>query len=552
MLKIPTITRPVRHLRRYRYIFSVFARHGFGFALSQLPLEPSWLRELAQQPEPEPASLPVHFRQALEELGPTFVKLGQMLSTRPDLLPPSYIAELTKLQDRVQPVSWEDIRAVLVAELAAQPDAVFAHIDPTPIASASLAQVHSAELHTGEKVVVKIQRPNILPTIRTDLEIIQDLAKYANQHTTLGRIYNTEEIAEDFSDTLNNELDYYREGRNADKFRRNFADESFLHIPWVYWEHTTQRVMVLERIEGIKIDQVAALDAAGYDRGKIADRAAHMIIKEILEDGFFHADPHPGNLVVMEGGIIGVMDFGMVGYLSDADRLNLIRLYTVAVRMDAEGVVDELVHIQAAPPDVNRRGLIRDIERVLRYYNGLPLKEIRANEVINDIMPIAFEYHLQLPPNLWLLGKTLAIMEGVGLLLNPEFDIFEFSGPYVTRLLMKSLIPKRRWVESTFRRALAWNDLFEEIPRAGRLLLDRFEKGAPIRVTFERDTLDRLDALITRLALSIIITGMIIGMAFIIPTAAGGALFIQISVGLGFALSVALGLYVLISIIRKP
>lgn len=551
MLKIPTITRPVRHLRRYRYIFTVFVRHGFGFALSQLPVEPSWLRELAQTPPLEPSSLPAHFRQALEELGPTFVKLGQMLSTRPDLLPPSYIAELTKLQDRVPPVPWEQIREVLLEELQAPPETLFAQINPAPIAAASLAQVHAAQLRTGEKVVIKIQRPNILPTIRTDLEIIQDLANYANHHTAMGRVYNTEEIAEDFADTLRNELDYYREGRNADRFRRNFANETALHIPRVYWEHSTQRVLVMEYLEGIKIDHIAALDAAGYDRREIANQAAHMIVKEILEDGFFHADPHPGNLIVMEGGIIGAMDFGMVGYVSNTDRLNLIRLYTVAVRMDAEGVVDELVHIGAAPPDVNRRLLIRDIERLLRYYNGLPLKEIRANEVINDLMPLAFEHHLQLPPNLWLLGKTLAIMEGVGLLLNPEFDIFAFSGPYVTRLLAKSLLPKRSWFESAFRRALAWDDLLNELPRAGRLLLDRFEKETPLRLQFERDTLDRLDALATRLALSIIITGMIIGMATIIPTAAGGALFIQVVVGLGFTLALALGFYVLISIIRK-
>lgn len=551
MLKIPTITRPVRHFRRYQHIFTIFVRHGFGFALSQLPAEPSWIRDLSPLPDPDAANLPSHFRQALEELGPAFVKLGQMLSTRPDLLPPAYITELIKLQDCVSPVSWEEIRDVMEKELGSPPEELFRYIDPQPIAAASLAQVHAAELSSCEKVVIKIQRPNILPTIRTDLEIIHDVARYAEHHTALGRVYNLEEIADDFADTLNNELDYQREGRNADRFRVNFTNQSDLHIPKVFWKYSTRRVLVLEYIEGIKIDNIKVLDEAGYDRKEIAAKAARMIIKEILEDGYFHADPHPGNLVVMDKGIIGAMDFGMVGYLSDQDRLNLIRLYTVAVRLDSQGVVDELIHIGAAPPDVNRRMLARNVERILRYYNGLPLKEIRAAEVINDIMPLAFEYHLRLPPNLWLLGKTLAILEGVGLTLDPDFDVFAFSGPYVTRLLLKSALPNRHWVESLFRKGVTWVDLLDEIPRAGRLFLDRFEKGKPICLTLDQNVLDRLDNLVTRLALSIIITGMIIGLGTVIPSITGSALIIQIVIGLGFFIALLLGVYLLVTIIRR-
>ena len=361
MFKIPKISRPIRHLRRYRHILTVFTRHGFGFALSHLPTEPLWLRDLYPFPIQEPASLPAHFRQALEELGPAFVKLGQMLSTRPDVLPPDYITELAKLQDSVPPVPWDEIRQVIEAELGRPPEKIFGEIDPHPLAAASLGQVHAAKLTTRQKVVIKVQRPNILPTIQTDLEIIHDIAHYAEQHTPLGRVYRLVEIVEDFSDTLHNELDYLREGRNADRLRENFAEEDCLHIPWVYWEYTTRRVLVLEYIEGIKITNIAALDEVGYDRTKIANNAAQMIIKEVLEDGFFHADPHPGNFIVMENEVIGAMDFGMVGYLSDSDRATLIRLYNVAVRMDAKGVADGLIHIGAAPPDVDRRALSQDI-----------------------------------------------------------------------------------------------------------------------------------------------------------------------------------------------
>jgi len=359
---IPRISRPIRHLQRYRHILTVFTRHGFGFALSHFPAEPLWLRDLHPVPERERASLPAHFRQALEELGPAFVKLGQMLSTRPDLLPPDYIAELSRLQDRVKPRPWEEMRPVLEASLEAPLSEVFGEITIEPLASASLAQVYAAKLRTRQKVVIKVQRPNIRPNIRTDLEILHDLARYAQEHTPLGQVYDLVEIAEDFAHTLHNELDYTIEGRNADRFRRNFAGEEAVHIPWVYWEYTTERVLVLEYIEGIKINDIEAIDAAGYDRGKIANNAARMIVQEVLQDGYFHADPHPGNFVVMKDEVIGAMDFGIVGYLSHTDRVNLIRLSNVAVQEDAKGVTDALIHIGAAPPDVDRDSLTRDIE----------------------------------------------------------------------------------------------------------------------------------------------------------------------------------------------
>ncbi len=551
MFKMPTISRPIRHLRRYRHILTIFTRHGFGFALSHFPTEPLWLRDLYPFPTQEPATLPAHFRQALEELGPAFVKLGQMLSTRPDLLPPSYIAELSKLQDEVPPVPWSEIEQVLEAELDKPLDEIFGYVDPTPLAAASLAQVHAAKLIDRQKVVIKVQRPNIMTTIKTDLEIIQDLARYAEQYTPLGQIYKLVEMAEDFADTLKREMNYQSEARNAESFRENFADETCIYFPYIYWEHTSRRVLVMEYIEGIKISNIAALDAAGYDREKIATNAAQMIVKEVLEDGFFHADPHPGNFVVMEDEVIGVMDFGMVGYLSDADRVNLIRLYNVAVRLDAQGAADELIHIGAAPPDVDRQALARDIERLLHFYHGLSLKEVRINELLDDVMPIAFEHHLQLPTNFWLLGKTLAMMEGVGLKLAPDFDVFAFSGPYVTRLILKSILPRRHWLDNLLRRGMAWGDLLDQLPHAGMLLLDRFERGEPVKLTFTAACLGRFDRLVTRISLSLIIASMIIGLSNLIPTAMDSNWIIRVVLILGFVIAFSMGLWIVISVTRK-
>ncbi len=545
------ITRQISHLRRYRYILNVFVRHGFGFALNLLPTERQWLRRLRAQPIAEPQTLPAHFRQALEELGPTFVKLGQVLSTRPDLLPPDYIAELARLQDKVPPVPWEEIYQVLSSELHAQPESIFRAINPKPMAAASLGQVHDALLPGGDRVVIKIQRPNILRTIETDLQILQDVARYAQLYTPLGRFYNLEEIASEFSETLHAELDYRREGHNADRFRANFAHERGVYIPRVYWEFSTERVLVLEHISGIKIDHVAALDAAGHDRKQLTHHAATLIIKQVLEDGFFHADPHPGNLIVMQNGAIGVMDFGMVGYISDQDRVDLIRIYTVAIQMDAGGVVDELVHIGAAQPETDRRTLARDINIILRRYYGRPLQEINASKVINEVRPIVFEHRLQLPSNFWLLAKSLVMMEGVGRRLDPDFDIFAFSKPYVKNLLMQAVLPNRRWLEGAMRRGMVWGDLLDTLPRTGKMLLERLERREPLLLSLDERSLNRLDHLVTRMVLSLIITGMIIGLGLVIPGSMESNLILRLILIGGFILSLGLAGWLIISIIRK-
>jgi len=526
--------------------------------LDQLGLTPllSLPRRLARRPPPpSPAlSTPQRLRLALEALGPTFVKLGQILSTRPDLLPPDYIAELSRLQDTVPPVPWETIQNCLEEELGTPLSAHFASFDPQPIAAASLAQVHPATLRDGTEVVVKVQRPHIRQVIETDLEILSDLAWLAQQHTPLGELYDLPEIAEEFAYTLRAELDYRREGRNADRFRENFADEPALYIPQVYWETTTRRVLTLERIRGIKIDDIEALDAAGYDRKRIALHAARIIIQEVLVDGFFHADPHPGNFVVMPGEVIGAMDFGMVGYLDRRLREDLVRLYIAAVQMDSEAVAERLIRMGAARQQVDRNSLSRDIARLLRKYQGLPLKEIRAQEVVRDIMPIAFRHHLRLPSDLWLLGKTLGMMEGVGLKLDPDFDIFAVSEPYVRRLMRQVWLPDH-WGPSLLRGITDWAELTSLAPRQAVRLLEQAERGElQIRLRLQEleETTARMDRMASRLALSILVAAFIVALALLIPALNLNAQWGIITwlVILGFIVASFLGLWLLITIWR--
>ncbi len=348
-------------------------------------------------------------------------------------------------------------------------------------------------------------------------------------------------------------MDYRREGRNADRFRRNFADEPTLYIPKVTWEHTTGRVLVLERIRGIKIGDIEALDAAGVDRHQVAENAARIILKQVLEDGFFHADPHPGNFFVMEGAVIGAMDFGMVGRVSPALRSDLMRLYVVGIGMDSEEIVEQLIRMGAASHHVDRAGLKRELERLLDKYYGLPLQEIRALEVVEEIMPIAFRHHLRLPSDLWLLGKTLGMMEGMGLKLDPGFDIFAFSEPYVRRLAWQMASP-RLWGRRLLRGVGDWQELFTTLPRRAPRILDRLEQGELEFVFSLKETgqaIGRLDRIANRLAITVLIAALTVSLALLMPlVAAGGRGFAFWLVVTGFAVAALLGFMLLLSVWR--
>jgi len=546
-----------KQIVRYREIVQVLARHGFGNLIDQLELVPylSLPRRLFRKATAgPPLTAPERMRLAIEELGPTFIKLGQILSTRPDLIPPPYIAQLVRLQDTVPPAPWELVREQLEQELDGSLDKCFVSFEVEPMAAASLGQVHRATLPGGEEVVVKVQRPAIEETIEVDLEILFDLAHLIQERTALGEIYDLVEIVEEFAFTLRNEMDYRREGHNADRFRRNFADEPALYIPKVYWDYTTQRVLTLERISGIKVDDIAALDMAGVDRHQVARNAARIIIKEVLEDGFFHADPHPGNFFVMDGAVIGAMDFGMVGHLDQRDRENLVRLYIVSVQLDTEGIVEQLIRMGAARHDVDRVGLQRDIGRLLTRYHGLPLKEIRARQVVEEVMPIAFRHHLRLPSRLWLLGKTLAMMEGVGLQLDPDFDIFAVSQPYVRKFLWQTVSPQS-WGKRLLKSSEDWGELLADLPRRLPRLVDQLEEGdlqLTLRIREIEAFLVRLDRVGNRLALSVLLAAFIVSLALLIPSFLGGQQgWVFWLIVLGFALVSVLGLWLLLSILRS-
>src|SRR5512139_2327534 len=548
--RTPLSNSPASNLKRYREIVSVLARHGFVSFLADLRIEhrislPSRLLKQADNSNISPAE---HLRLALEELGPTFVKLGQLLSTRPDVLPPDFINELSKLKDSVPPNPWEDVRAVLVAEIGGEPEQFFEEIDPVPLGAASLAQVHAATLKSGEEVVVKVQRPDIPATIESDLEILKEMASIA-ERTPWGVLNHPQEMVDEFAYSLHNELDYRREGRNADRFRANFEGSEYLYLPKIYWEHTTRRVLVMERIQGIKIDDIAALDAAGYDRKRVAIQAVDMIVKEVLQDGFFHADPHAGNYIVMPGEVIGAMDFGLVGELTGRDRNHLTHLYVSAIALDADSIIDELIRMGVVHSGTDRSRLRRDLERLLGKYSGAMLKDINIQEILEEITALCSRHRLSIPSNLWLLGKSLAMIEGLGLQLDPDFDFFAVSEQYMGELKRQVWLPKAEWGQALLRQGADWIEFLNLLPRTGRRLLEKTEQDELFEFGLkDKDfLLGGLSRLVNRLSLSIVIAGLVVSLAILIAvTTAGSPL--QFLVVVGFVATLGLGFWLLISI----
>lgn len=531
-----------RRWRRYREISRILLRHGFGSLLEMARPR----RGLFRWPGPPGAPPPArHLCLALEELGPTFIKLGQILSTRSDLIPPAYVAELVRLQDRVAPFPFAQVRRQVEGELGAPLERLFATFEETPLAAASLSQVHAATLPTGEEVVVKVQRPGIQEVIALDLDILRRLARLLEQRLPQAELYDPCGIVEEFAYTLNGELDFVREGRNAERFRRNFSDFPYLYIPRVYWERSTRRVLTLERVRGIKIDDIAGLEAAGLDRHRVALHATEVVMQEVFEDGFFHADPHPGNFFVMPGELIAAIDFGMVGRLSRKLREDLVRLLAVAVRLDTEGLVEQLLRMSLVEQGVDRVGLRQDLEHLLQRYAGRPLKEIRTREIMEEAMPIAFRRRLRLPNELRLLGKMLGMMEGVGLMLDPDFDPFAVAQPYARRFLEEIVSPAalgRRAGRSLGR----WGELLleapERLPRAlGQLREGDLSLGWQVRRT-ERP-LEALNLLVSRLSLGILVAGLLVASALLLrPLLVAGTWWGWFLVALGGVILLALGI----------
>ena len=381
-------------------------------------------------------------RCALEEMGPTFVKLGQILATRVDLFPLDWIAEFEKLQDQASAIPFEEL-APLVEEALGKPiDSLFARVDPTPIGVASIGQVHSALTRRGQKVVLKIQKPGIRNKIDSDLRLLDQLAKLACDNSVEIRRYRPVELIREFRRSLLRELDFTIEARNADRIRKNMRSLKWLTVPRVYWELSSSTVQVQQHIEGIPAKALEKLDAAGLDRAQIARRGALAAWKMALEDGFFHADPHPGNFIILPGNRIAMLDFGMVGKLSHSRREQILQMTRAVVIREAEQCAAVLASWSDGQP-VNFEQLVSDVEDVISQYHGVSISELDITALLNDITAMVRNHNLVLPSDIALFIKAIITLEGFGRLLNPDFDLMTEAEPLLKRMIRTRYSPAR-------------------------------------------------------------------------------------------------------------
>lgn len=511
-----------RYRRRYRQIVSALLRHGFGFLVTQLGLTrfvPFHLGILGHPRRAEPYTQAEHVRMVFEELGTTFIKMGQILSTRVDLLPPEYIRELEKLLDQVPPVSVSLIRQEIETELHKSVDEIFAYFDPQPLASASIGQVHAAELKTGEGVVVKVKRPGVQEQVTVDVDIITELARLANRRLPAARNFDFQGIAREFTQTLLAELDYVQEGRNADHFRENFEGDERVYIPRVYWDCTTDGVIVLERVTGLRINDILALEEAGIDHKVVAKRSADILLEQVFEHGFFHADPHPANFFVMEGEVIGIVDFGMVGYIDQETKANLVELFISIFAQDPDGIIDAYVDLGVAGRVVHFGALRSEISNMIMKYYGLSLRQVNVKNVLNDVSSLVRRHNLRMPPNLALLIKTVSMEESLVLQLNPDFKFAEAMAPFARRVWEETRSPfaiARRGLMALTEYA----DVASRAPRQIRRILGQLTRGE-LTVVTQQPRLDeefiRISSMVNRLIAGILTAAILTAVSLLLP-----------------------------------
>ncbi len=549
----------VRDLGRLQEIAGVLVRYGFGDVVRRIglagTLEKAGRLVHWQQAEEGLLKLdtPARVRAAMQDLGPTFVKLGQVLATRVDLLPPPWIAELGELQNAVPALDYGQIRPQLVEDLGAEPETVFASIERTPLAAASLAQAHRATLHDGSRVVLKVRRPGIRETVEADLRLLRQLAAIVEKQMPEMRRYRPAAILRQFAGSLRRELDFAAECRNAERIAANFAGRDDIVIPRVYWELTCERLNVQQLLEGIPGLDLAAVDAAGLDRRQLARAGAGIVLKMVLQDGFFHADPHPGNIFYMPGGAIGVIDFGMVGHVSEQRRYQIVRLLHGLVGQDSQAVADVLVDWTGDDPDVDESQLQASVDLFVDNYRGVPLKNLRMGTMLSDVAAMLREHGLTLPPDLALMIKAFLTLEGMGRQLDPDFDMAAEARPFVQRAMLERHSPAALARHSQ-RTLLGVLDLARDMPKDVRRLLRTARRGR-LRVHVDVDSLqafgDRIDRAVSRLTMGVVTAALIVGSSIVLNSGGGASSgWLRTLGAVGFIGAALCGVWVLFSIWR--
>ena len=543
-----------RDFGRVHEIASILIRYGFGDMVRRLGMvnvieRAGQVLHWAEVEELTRLKPPARVRRALEEMGPTFVKLGQILATRPDLFPPEWLAEFETLQDHAHPVSYDKIKIQLQEDLGAYPVEVFAEFDHQPLAAASIGQVHKARLKDGSLVVVKVRRPGIRSTVESDLRLLNQLAEIAEKEIRDLRRYQPREIVHQFTLSMRRELDLAAECRNAERMAANFSDDPDIVIPRVYWQWTSERINVQEFINGIPGRNLVALEKAGLDRKLLAKRGADAVLKMILEDGFFHADPHPGNCFYLPENRLAFIDFGMVGRLSEERRTQVINLLHGLVERNTEHVVKILLRWASHSP-VNTDTLTLEIDNFIDQYHGMALKNLNITELLTDLTTLLRDHQLNLPPDLALLIKAFITLEGMGRQLDPDFNLVEVADPLLRRALLTRYSPAEV-TKRGLKNLSGLIELFTDFPQDMHRLLESVRRGAlSVRLDITKpEWLGReLDRAINRLSVSLVTSALIVGSSIVSTVEGGASSFFGLMGFLGAGIG---GVWLLLSIWRS-
>ena len=560
--QLGVIHRTYRHLNRYRRILRVLFKYGFNDLVDRLHIDQyleTGLQMINRKPREQidRHSRPERLRMALEELGPTFIKLGQLLSTRPDFIPPEYLDELAKLQDNVPPFSYDEVRRIFQEEYGRNPEEMFEYFDVEPMAAASIGQVHMGRL-SGEQgnreVVIKVQRPDIENLIAVDLEILAHIARLMEEHLEEVQGHRPTAVVQEFARSLSREIDFTIELFNIQRFSRQFADNTDVHVPEVYPELSTERLLVLERINGIKASEVDLLKEQGYDLSLVARRGANLVMEQIFVHGFFHADPHPGNIFIMPGNVVCFIDFGQMGRLSVKDREDFTNLILNLVAGNESKVTAGVLKVTIQQGDLDLEALTRDLGEMMDRYLYQSLGELHAAKILQDLLELVSRHKLSLKPNLYLMLKALSTVEGVGLMLDPKLAVISLARPFMRKIKMERMSPQRLAGELG-EAGTAYLSLFRDLPEEMRTILSQLRQGS-MKLELEHRGLRpmerSLDRVSNRVSFAIVLAAQIIGSSLIVLSDIPPRWNDIPVIGLvGFLVAGIMGFWLLISIIRN-
>jgi len=558
-----SIRRTYKNVNRVRQIVNVLLKYGFGKLVDQIHLNRfvpfrKRLKTFGQWPPLKGPTVPERLRMAFAELGPSFIKLAQILSTRPDLITKQFADEFKKLQDRVPPFPTEEAVKIIEQETNLPIEHIFARLEEKPIAAASIAQVYNGTLLDGSKVIIKVQRPDMTDQIETDINILSTVAYLMERYIPESVFYNPSGIVEEFSRTVRKELDFNEEARNCVRFKKNFEGSRDVYIPEIFGEFTTQKVLVMGRIEGVRIDNIEGITKLGLDRTKLARVGMQAYFKQILEDGFFHADPHAGNIFAMPNGMIGFMDFGIVGRVSPELRETMANTFLALIHKDFDKLIEQYIELGLVPEHVDletfRKEFKADLTNFLEPLYGITLKEFNFAEYMDTVTHLAIRHKLKIPSDLLLVNKAMLILENIGRELDPNFNFIAVAEPYASKLIRSRVSPSMI-LERARRNIMDMSDFVVLFPKQMKQIIRKVLKDdIHVKMThmgmekFIRD----MDRSSNRIAFSMIISAILLSSAIMHATGQGPKVYGVSVLGLSaFGFALFLGVWLLISIIRS-